>query len=104
MERNKKQSYALPKWMGRLKSAINSSATIVYNNFLWPSISETNVDIISWCANNIIEVRNKYNSSSLADLYEPLFMPVNLLKAHQKLNKAVEQAHSRKNFSTDTER
>ena len=43
------------------------------------------------------------NGSTLADLYDPLAMPVDLLKAHQKLDKLVDKAYG-KNFKTDEER
>ena len=102
------QSYIHMLWAktvcGRLKSDINYSATIVYNNFPWPTVSESAKKVITECASYILEVRNKYNNSSLADLYDPLYMPADLLKAHQKLDKAVEKAYRRNNFSNDTER
>ena len=40
-------------------------------------------------AQAILEARDLYPDSSLADLYDPLTMPPELLKAHQNLDRAV---------------
>jgi len=37
----------------------------------------------------VLDARGLYPDSSLADLYDPLTMPPELLKAHQKLDRAV---------------
>jgi hypothetical protein len=37
----------------------------------------------------ILDVRAKFAPASLADLYDPLTMPPELLKAHQNLDRAV---------------
>jgi hypothetical protein len=46
--------------------------------------------------------------SSLADLYDPLTMPPNLVKAHQKLDAAVDAAYAKsagkKSYKNDAER
>ena len=100
-------------WMrsvcGRLKSDYSYSNKIVYNNFPWPDLSvecgvgrgkkkatESQEDYrkrvearISLCAEEILSIRNRYPNSSLADLYSPLGMPADLLKAHKALDKAV---------------
>ncbi len=54
-------------------------------------------------AQEVLDVRLKFPTSSLADLYDPLAMPKELLKAHQKLDKAVETAYGR-TFDNDSER
>lgn len=89
---------------GRLKSDINYSATIVYNNFPWPTVSDSTMETISQEAKHILKVRERYSNSSLADLYDPLYMPTDLLKAHQNLDKAVEKLYSKKRFANDIER
>ena len=94
-------------WMrtvgGRLKSDYNYSNTLVYNNFIFPEPTEKQKSDIEKKAQNILEVRNKYAHSTLADLYDPLATPPDLLKAHQDLDKAVEKAYG-KTFKTDEER
>lgn len=84
-------------WMrtvaGRLKSDYRYSNTIVYNNFPWPSPSEVQKAKIEKTAQGILDARALYPSSSLADLYDPLTMPPELLKAHQANDKAVMAAY-----------
>ncbi|MCL2350857.1 MAG: class I SAM-dependent DNA methyltransferase, partial [Defluviitaleaceae bacterium] len=80
-------------WMravcGRMKSDYSYSNTIVYNNFPWPDADEKQQAQIETLAGAVLEVRAKYPTSSLADLYDPLTMPPDLLRAHQKLDQAV---------------
>jgi hypothetical protein len=40
-------------------------------------------------AQSVLDARAKFPESSLADLYDPLTMPRELLKAHQTLDRAV---------------
>ncbi|MFL1483046.1 type IIL restriction-modification enzyme MmeI [Marinobacter sp. LN3S78] len=79
---------------GRLKSDYRYSAGIVYNNFPWP-IDATGKDkaAIAAAAQEVLRVRGQFSDSSLADLYDPLSMPQALLKAHHKLDKAVDKAY-----------
>jgi len=89
---------------GRLKSDIYYSGSIVYNNFVWPSPSDNQKKEIENLASTILNIREMYPDSSLADLYDPLIMPNNLLKAHQKLDKSVEKVYQSKKFNNDIER
>jgi hypothetical protein len=95
-------------WMrcitGRLKSDYQYSASIVYNNFPFPPESSEKANkAIEQASQNILDIRNKYHGSTLADLYDPLTMPSELTKAHQKLDKAVEAAYGR-SFDDDSQR
>ena len=45
-----------------------------------------------------------YTDSTLADLYDPITMPLDLRKAHQKLDKKVEKLYRIKPFESDVER
>ncbi len=84
-------------WMravcGRLKSDYNYSNTIVYNNFPWPEVSEEQRERIAQTAQAILDARALYPNSSLADLYDPLTMPPELLKAHRDNDRAVMAAY-----------
>lgn len=95
-------------WMrtvcGRLKDDYRYSKDIVYNNFIWPNIDDKLKDKISKLAKDILDIRESYVGCSLADLYDPEAMPPLLLKAHQKLNRAVDKAYSLKAFKNDGER
>ncbi len=52
----------------------------------------------------MLDARAVYENASLADLYDPLTMPANLLKAHQVLDKAVDAAYAYKGANTDAAR
>lgn len=84
-------------WMravcGRLKSDYSYSNTIVYNNFPWPSPSPEQRELIEQTAQGILDARALYPDSSLADLYDPLTMPPELRKAHDRNNVAVMKAY-----------
>ncbi|MBR5523198.1 MAG: class I SAM-dependent DNA methyltransferase [Akkermansia sp.] len=94
-------------WMrtvtGRLKSDYQYSAKIVYNNYPWPEASEAQQEKIADLAQGVLDARELYPDSSLADLYDPLTMPPELVAAHRKLDAAVEKAYGR-SFADDAER
>ena len=100
---------------GRLKSDFRYSKDIVYNNFPWPGVDGEipakpelkNINLktkIEDCAKAVLEARAKFKNVSLADLYDPLAMPPELTKAHQKLDKAVDEAYLRGGFKDDVDR
>lgn len=90
---------------GRLKSDFQYSTGIVYNNFPWPiNIDNKQMHTIEQKAQNILDTRAKYPNSSLADLYDPLTMPSDLVKAHAELDKAIEKAYRKEPFKDDNER
>ena len=95
-------------WMrtvtGRLKSDYQYSKNIVYNNFIWPEVNDTQKVNIEKLAQAILDARADFPSASLADLYDPLTMPPALAKAHKALDKAVDKLYVAKPFTTDTER
>ena len=78
---------------GRLKSDYSYTSTVVYNTFPWPTPTLEQRKKIEEAAQGILDARAKYPDSSLADLYDPLTMPVNLFKAHQINDRAVLQAY-----------
>lgn len=88
-------------WMraicGRLKSDYSYTVNHVYNNFPWPSSTDEQKEKIKKTAQAILDARALYPNSSLADLYDPLTMPPELLKAHNANNRAVMDAYG---FST----
>ncbi|MDR0516755.1 MAG: hypothetical protein LBH25_06870, partial [Fibromonadaceae bacterium] len=45
--------------------------------------------MIEKLAQNILDTRAKFPESSLADLYDPLTMPPELVRAHRELDRAV---------------
>ena len=104
---------------GRLKSDYRYSKDIVYNNFPWPTPEEKPAKpeknkaqaAIETAAQAVLDARAQFPGSSLADLYDPLTMPPALVKAHQKLDAAVDAAYAqdavhpgKKAYATDAER
>ncbi len=88
---------------GRLKSDYQYSAKIVYNNFPWPEATQEQQEKIASLAQGVLDARELYPDSSLADLYDPLTMPPELVAAHRKLDAAVEKTYGRQ-FTDDAER
>lgn len=90
---------------GRMKSDFNYSIGIVYNNYPFPkNVTEKHKSVVEEKAQNVLDIRASFNDCSLADLYDPLSMPPNLKKAHQELDKAVDNCYGTKSFKNDKER
>ena len=87
---------------GRLKSDYRISADITYNNFPWPE-NPRNRDAIEAAAQVVLNVREKYPTSSLADLYDPRSMPKDLVDAHSALDRLVLSAYGLKGDSSEAE-
>ena len=85
-------------WMravcGRLEMRYRYSKDVVYNNFPWPTPTPEQHDRIQATAQAILTARDLYPDSTLADLYDPLTMPPELLRAHQDNDRAVMQAYA----------
>ncbi|UCB32269.1 hypothetical protein J9874_02831 [Duffyella gerundensis] len=95
-------------WMrlvaGRLKSDYRYSATVVYNTFPWPDVTDEQRKSLIELAKTVLLTRENYPESTLAELYDPLKMPEDLLEAHQALDKAVDRLYRDKPFRDATER
>ncbi len=90
---------------GRLESRYRYSKDIVYNNYPWPeTVNDKQREQVEKCAQAILDARAKYPTSSLADLYDPLTMPPDLVKAHNALDKAVDQCYRKEPFPTESQR
>ena len=107
-----------------MKSDFRYSKDIVYNNFPWPEIPENSKKnpplapahkaqaAIEIAAQGVLDARAQFQQgehpASLADLYDPLTMPPALLRAHQKLDAAVDAAYAlcggKKTWKNDAER
>ncbi|MCT7519818.1 class I SAM-dependent DNA methyltransferase [Aliarcobacter cryaerophilus] len=90
---------------GRIKSDYRYSNELVYNNYPFPkNVSEKQKKAVEEKAQNVLNIRSQFSDCSLADLYDPLSMPLNLKKAHQELDKAVDNCYGSKLFKNDKER
>ncbi len=52
----------------------------------------------------MLDARAQYPTSTLADLYEPLTMPAQVLKAHQELDRAPDRCYRPEPFPSDRHR
>ena len=84
-------------WMrtvaGRLKSDYSYANNLVYNTFPWPNPTNDQKTTIEQTAQGILDARALYPDKSLADLYDPDKMPVELRIAHEANDKAVMDAY-----------
>jgi hypothetical protein len=88
---------------GRLESRYRYSNDIVYNNFPWCNPTNEQKAKIEQTAQAILDARAKYPESSLADLYDETFMPIELRKAHQANDRAVIEAYGFAKDITESE-
>jgi hypothetical protein len=89
---------------GRLESRY-SYAPAVYNNYPWPqNPTLAQKAKVEECAQAVLNARALYPDSTLAQLYDPLLMPAELVKAHQRLDRAVERCYRPEPFASDRER
>ncbi len=89
---------------GRLESRFQYSGTMVYNTFPWPTPTDKQRTSIETAAQVVLDARAAHPGASLADLYDPLTMPPDLVKAHQKLDAVVDASYGYKGGSTDAAR
>lgn len=89
---------------GRLKTDYRYSATLCYNTFPFPKISNEQKDRLTTLAENILLVRENHTEMTLGEMYNPESMPMDLKVAHQALDIAVEQCYRTEPFTSDEER
>lgn len=90
---------------GRLKSDVRYSGSMVYNTFPWPlDATDDQKARVEEAAKAVLAAREEHPTSTLADLYDPLTMPANLVKAHAALDRAVDRCYRKEPFHSDRER
>jgi hypothetical protein len=90
---------------GRLKGDFRYSNKLVYNNFPFPQNPSTqNKAKVKKLVEELINIRAKYKDQSLSLLYNPLFMPKDLLDIHKKIDKAVDLCYRPKRFTNELNR
>jgi len=65
---------------------------------------ETDLSELEVVAQDVLDTREAYPNSTLANLYDPDLMPSNLRKAHQRLDRAVDRFYRRSGFVSERER
>ena len=94
---------------GRLESRFRYSAKLVYNNFPWPqNVSDKHRAKVESAAQAVLDVRAQHlppnGRDTLDGLYDRLFMPYELVKAHRALDRAVDKCYRPQKFNFDEER
>jgi hypothetical protein len=74
---------------GRLEMRIRLSPDLSYNSFPAPEPTPAQRAQITAAAQEVLRARAAHQNASLADLYDPLATPADLVKAHGILDKAV---------------
>lgn len=70
----------------RLGSSYNFSITSVYNTFPFPAMNAQLQQDVAELGKSVDELRYKYPDTNLGDLYDPKFMPTDLLALHKKID------------------
>lgn len=75
---------------GGMKSDLQVSQGTVYNPFPWVNGTATQRKKVAAAAQKVLDARAAHPDASLEDLYDPLAMPSDLVKAHGELDRAVD--------------
>lgn len=86
---------------GRMKSDLRFSNTLTWNTFPVPELNEPTRQSIIEAGSDVLRARAVYPERSLADAYNPLAMDPALVKAHKKLDRAVDMAFGAERLLTD---
>ena len=89
---------------GHLKSDYQYSRGLVYNTFPLPPADTKALQKLEPLAQAVLDARAAHPEATLADLYDPDVMPPNLRRAHQALDRAVDQLYRRSGFASERER
>ncbi|MCB2052024.1 MAG: lactate dehydrogenase, partial [Novosphingobium sp.] len=89
---------------GKMGNGIRYGATVVYNTFPLPKLTEQNKADLTRCAENILLAREAHFPATIADLYDPDAMPEDLRRAHDANDEVLERIYIGRRFKNDTER
>ncbi|MEZ5937420.1 MAG: DNA methyltransferase [Hyphomonadaceae bacterium] len=95
-------------WIGtvcvRMRTDFSYSNTLGWNTFPVPTLTEKNKADLTRCAEDILLAREAHFPATIADLYDPEKMPVELRDAHERNDEALERIYIGRRFRNDTER
>jgi hypothetical protein len=77
---------------GKIKSDLRFSNTIVWNDFPLPGLTDRQREQIVEAGQDVLTARGLHPDRSLAENYNPMATDLTLLKAHDKLDRAVDKA------------
>lgn len=86
---------------GRLKSDYRFSNTVVWNNLPLPALDDDTRAALIEAGKNVLAARANHPGQSLADLYDPDYMPTDLRAAHRELDKIADVAFGARKWLKD---
>lgn len=89
---------------GRTRTDFAYSNTLGWNTFPLPTLTEKNKDDLARCAEDILLAREAHFPATIAELYDPEKMPVDLRAAHERNDEVLERIYIGRRFRNDTER
>lgn len=89
---------------GKMGNGVRYGATVVYNTFPVPPLTDQNKDDLETCAEEILLARESHFPASISELYAPEVMPKDLRRAHEKNDEVLERIYIGRKFKNDTER
>ncbi|QQN64661.1 class I SAM-dependent DNA methyltransferase [Bradyrhizobium diazoefficiens] len=89
---------------GRLKTDFRYSATLGWNSFPVPVLTDKNKADLTRCAEDILLAREAHFPATIAELYDPEKMPTDLRAAHERNDETLERIYIGRRFRNDTER
>ncbi len=89
---------------GRLESRFQYSPGINYNPFPWPVLDDTAKRSLAQLGQAVLDARGTHPGATLADLYDADVMPIDLRRAHESIDRAVDRLYKPTPFGSDRER
>jgi hypothetical protein len=89
---------------GQLETRLRYSPEICYNTFPVKDLNLAQRKVVADAAMNVLAARERHADQSIEFLYDPDTMPVEVSKAHEQLDLAVDAAYRSKPFAHDEER
>lgn len=88
----------------RMRTDYRFTNTLAWNTFPVPTLTEKNKTDLARGAEEILLAREAHFPATIADLYDPANMPVDLREAHERNDEVLERIYIGRRFRNDTER
>ena len=89
---------------GKLKNDYRYSSDLAYNNFPIPTLTVVEKDLLNQSARRILLTRAAHPEKTLADMYDPNKMPIDLREAHNDNDRLVDSLYKKTGFTNDEDR
>ena len=89
---------------GALETRIRYSATLCYNTYPFPDISELQKTELANLAQEALDIRDQHFDMTLGEMYNSKTMPKDLKEIHHRIDIAVERCYRIEPFNSDKER